>query len=424
MAEKRYQIFVSSTYSDLKEERQKLFSSIMMLNHIPAGMEFFGAVDEEQMVFIRKVIDESDYYVLLLGARYGSMDEEGISYTEREFDYAVSKGIKVIALLHKNPDDIPQGKTDKNDELREKFKAFRDKVIASKRLVAFWDNSEELNTKFQASLIQTIQRFPGIGWMRGDTLASTELLRKVAEMELENQRLREQLKSFGAVPIANDMKMEAASITNPSYFSDSEIECVSIDLRILDNNTTPQFFKKNHYNSVKSINFWIDTVKWFQHMLKICRFDLKITNPNSFQIENIGAEQHLLGEDKTEISMFGYDKISDPPFEPDIMNCMSNSRPQKPATDLNPKQSTIYTHHRLFIPDKNMTCTYQRTIFAKNIIDPIVKTIEVKYRVIQIELTYDEVFNIIADLEKNKKFNDVGVFEYATKLLKSQEASQ
>lgn len=172
MPEKRYQIFVSSTFSDLQIERQKIFSAIMMLNHIPAGMEFFSAIDEEQMEFIQKVIDESDYYVLLLGARYGSLDENGVSYTEREYDYAISKGLKVIALLHSTPDSIERGKTDKNEDLFKKFLAFREKVSGNKRLVSYWNNTEELLTKFQASLIRTIQHYPAIGWVRGNISTS------------------------------------------------------------------------------------------------------------------------------------------------------------------------------------------------------------------------------------------------------------
>ena len=116
MNEKRYQIFVSSTYIDLREEREKLLFAILKLNYIPAGMELFPAMDEEQMSFIMRRIDESDYYVLLLGARYGSLDKDGISYTEREYDYAVKQGKKVIALLHKNPDKIERGKTDKDED--------------------------------------------------------------------------------------------------------------------------------------------------------------------------------------------------------------------------------------------------------------------------------------------------------------------
>ena len=47
--DKRYQVFISSTYSDLKEERGKVMQTVMSLDCIPAGMEFFTAIDSEQI---------------------------------------------------------------------------------------------------------------------------------------------------------------------------------------------------------------------------------------------------------------------------------------------------------------------------------------------------------------------------------------
>jgi len=110
--DKRYQVFVSSTFVDLKEERQKVLQTLMEMDCIPAGMELFPAADEEQWEFIQKIIDDCDYYLLIIGGRYGSLADDGLSYTEKEFDYAVSKGIKVIALVHKQPDSLPRDKTE------------------------------------------------------------------------------------------------------------------------------------------------------------------------------------------------------------------------------------------------------------------------------------------------------------------------
>lgn len=141
--EKRYQVFVSSTYADLKEERQHVSQALMEMDCIPAGMELFPATDEEQWEFIKRIIDDCDYYLLIIGGRYGTTTDEGISYTEKEYDYAVESGLKVVALLHENPDDIPVGKSDIGPELREKLQAFRDKV-ASNRLVKFWGEAKEL----------------------------------------------------------------------------------------------------------------------------------------------------------------------------------------------------------------------------------------------------------------------------------------
>ena len=89
--EKRYQIFISSTFDDLKEERQAVIKGILELEHIPAGMELFPATDDEAWQLISEVINSSDYYVLVIGGRYGSLDEEGLGYTQKEYEYAHSK---------------------------------------------------------------------------------------------------------------------------------------------------------------------------------------------------------------------------------------------------------------------------------------------------------------------------------------------
>src|SRR5579862_5768846 len=112
MIDKRHQVFISSTFTDLKEERQRVMQTIMSMDCIPAGMELFPALDEEQVSFIKKIIDDCDYYILIIGGRYGSVSDEGVSFTEIEYDYAVSKGIPVIALIHGEPEAIPSGKTD------------------------------------------------------------------------------------------------------------------------------------------------------------------------------------------------------------------------------------------------------------------------------------------------------------------------
>ena len=65
--DKRYQVFVSSTYADLREERQRAIQTVIKMGCIPAGMELFPAVDEEQFEFIKSVIDDCDYYLLIVG---------------------------------------------------------------------------------------------------------------------------------------------------------------------------------------------------------------------------------------------------------------------------------------------------------------------------------------------------------------------
>ena len=88
--EKKDLFFISSTYEDLKEECNKAIQAILTMNQFPIGMEMFSADDDDQWKIIKEAIDSSDFYILIIGNRYGSIEETtGISYTEKEFDYAV-----------------------------------------------------------------------------------------------------------------------------------------------------------------------------------------------------------------------------------------------------------------------------------------------------------------------------------------------
>jgi Domain of unknown function (DUF4062) len=80
--DKRYQVFVSSTYTDLKDERRSIIQELLETDCIRSGMELFPAADEEQFEFIKKIIDDCDYYLLIIGGRYGSTAPDGVSYTE------------------------------------------------------------------------------------------------------------------------------------------------------------------------------------------------------------------------------------------------------------------------------------------------------------------------------------------------------
>ena len=140
--EKRYQVFVSSTYADLKDERSRVIQALMEMDCIPASMELFPAVDEETWEFIKKVIDDCDYYTLIIGGRYGSVTSEGISYTEMEYDYAIEKGMKVTAFIHEQPEELPVKKSDTDPKLKKRLEAFRKKVKAN-RLIKSWKTPAE-----------------------------------------------------------------------------------------------------------------------------------------------------------------------------------------------------------------------------------------------------------------------------------------
>jgi hypothetical protein len=187
--EKRYQVFISSTFVDLKEERQAVLRAILELDHMPAGMELFPATDDSAWQLITDVIDSSDYYVLIIGGRYGSLDEAGIGFTEKEYDYAVKTKKPVIPLLHENPDNLPRGKTEIDTAAWEKLNAFRAKV-EKKHTRVYWRTADDLKAKVIVGLTAAIKRHPGVGWVRADTVPTGTTLvevltlrNRIAELE-------------------------------------------------------------------------------------------------------------------------------------------------------------------------------------------------------------------------------------------------
>lgn len=195
MPEKRYQVFVSSTFRDLEDERQEVMHALLELDCMPSGMELFPAANESQWNLIKKVIDDCDYYILIVAGRYGSVGSEGFSYTEMECRYALETGKPIISFLHRSPGQIVADKTEQSQEGKGKLASFR--ALVEKRLCKHWESPAELGSVVSRSLIQLIKSEPGIGWVRANELpdkdATVELLRlrrQVEELQAELARTR------------------------------------------------------------------------------------------------------------------------------------------------------------------------------------------------------------------------------------------
>lgn len=95
---KRYSAFVSSVYRSLIDEREEVIKCLLNMQWIPICMEYFTVSSSENFSALQDLIDDSDIVILLLGREYGSVDEDGISWTEKEFDYAKKHGKPICAL--------------------------------------------------------------------------------------------------------------------------------------------------------------------------------------------------------------------------------------------------------------------------------------------------------------------------------------
>lgn len=179
--DRRYQVFISSTFTDLIDERREIMQALLEMDCLPAGMELFPAGNTDQWTLIKGVIEQSDYYLVVLGGRYGSVTEEGISYTEKEYDYAIELGIPVMGFVPAEPDLIPVGKTDKDGKAAERLAEFRTKVQL--KMTRDWSNAEDLGSKVTRGLMHLIKNNPRPGWIRGDQAMTPETRAEIAELK-------------------------------------------------------------------------------------------------------------------------------------------------------------------------------------------------------------------------------------------------
>ena len=175
---KKLQVFVSSTYTDLIEERQAAVQAILDAGHIPAGMELFKA-GKSQMKTIRKWIDESDVYMLILGGRYGSIEEDSwLSYTELEYRYALSKNIPVFAIVLDDSFLYLKAASCRSDAIFEKengykYNTFKKKV--KQNIVLFAKNIDQISLYIHSQLNHIIndEEYNLIGWVRATALTNS-----------------------------------------------------------------------------------------------------------------------------------------------------------------------------------------------------------------------------------------------------------
>lgn len=198
---RKLQVFVSSTFTDLREERQAAVEAILSTGNIPAGMELFAAGDQSQMEIIKEWIQESDVYLLILGGRYGSIEpESGKSYTQLEYEYALSIGKPHFAVV--TSEKALNKKVKKHDlemterSSTEKYNEFK-KLVTGAKLVEFWDDIKGIELAIHKSLSRFSKREELIGWVRGDQAVDSGLLaEELARLGKENSDLRVEIQNL------------------------------------------------------------------------------------------------------------------------------------------------------------------------------------------------------------------------------------
>lgn len=151
-------IFISSTFTDLKEHRSALFSVIDGENGKAHAMEFFGArpgaPKEECLGEVRK----AHVFVLILGMRYGSLDpESGLSFTHLEYLEAQLLSLPSLIYLIDEAEHLVLPKDVDVDESAAKLRLLKEHVSVA-HVVSRFCSPADLRAKFLGDLSSLFQR--------------------------------------------------------------------------------------------------------------------------------------------------------------------------------------------------------------------------------------------------------------------------
>ena len=95
-----WRIFISSTYEDMLPYREAVSDALTSIEHLPIGMEQFVSTPDRSLDVCLTDVRRCQLYVVLVGMRYGSIDDEtGKSFTELEYEEALKNNIPVLAFV-------------------------------------------------------------------------------------------------------------------------------------------------------------------------------------------------------------------------------------------------------------------------------------------------------------------------------------
>lgn len=188
MEKKKYTVFISSTFEDLKDARDLAIRTILKMGHIPIGMEAFNATDEEQWDIIKQSIDACDYYIVIVAHRYGTLAGD-ISITEKEYNYASDLNIPRLRFII--DEQAPWEPRLMDIGNIEKLTSFKKKLTSLP--VEFWKSIDELPGKIAITLSNQIAKTSRPGWVRGNDALSNETISEITRLSRENNELRNEI---------------------------------------------------------------------------------------------------------------------------------------------------------------------------------------------------------------------------------------
>ncbi len=204
MIDKRYHVFISTTGADMQPERSVLAQTLASLGFFSWGLETRTPMTT---AFARRQIDDCDYFVLLLGSRYGELSASGVSYLHLEYIYAITKQKPVLVLLHEAPESRALEVKEVTKEGQRKFEDFRRQLQRERDMVVTFRELRELEVVLRHAMPQLTQRYSALGWVRPNDAP-------IQALQLENEKLRQ--KNTKLMTSSRGRASSSSVVENPS----------------------------------------------------------------------------------------------------------------------------------------------------------------------------------------------------------------
>lgn len=171
---KQHKIYISSTYTDLKDYRDAVYRNLRRLGHDVISMEDYVASHKRPTQKCLEDVERCDIYIGIVAWRYGYIPKEGAetktSITELEYKKAVEKNKKIlIFMLDQDVAWSPSFMDSHNKEGKNGLliAQFRQKLI-SEHMISFFRDKESLATQVMQSIYVLDQSgdqdLPNLSW--------------------------------------------------------------------------------------------------------------------------------------------------------------------------------------------------------------------------------------------------------------------
>jgi Domain of unknown function (DUF4062) len=140
-------IFVSSTFKDLRPERDSAQEALRRSELVPWGMELFVSEPSKPLDVCLEQVQLSDAVILIIGFMAGSLIPESpeLTYTRAEFELAQKLGRPVFAFF-KTEGGVPVNKETDADK-KKALDDFKNAVTSAGITPAYFDSPDRLTTE-------------------------------------------------------------------------------------------------------------------------------------------------------------------------------------------------------------------------------------------------------------------------------------